>query len=242
MTDMRALRATCANHSLAIIEDACQAHGAVREGICAGQAGIAAGFSFYPSKNLGAYGDGGILVTNSKTVAQTVRTLRDYGQTAKYRHVVKGYNRRLDTLQAAILRLKLRRLDAWNAQRRAHADLYGRALERADVVAPAVAPEVEPAWHLYVLRSPQRDALRRFLGERGIHTGIHYPVPVHRQPAYAELNRDAGSFPVTEALAAEVLSLPMYPELDPASVSYVAAAIDDFFEARTRRRRTARGV
>jgi dTDP-4-amino-4,6-dideoxygalactose transaminase len=231
MADMDAILDVAARHGLLVIEDACQAHGARLWGRRAGSFGHAAAFSFYPSKNLGACGDGGIVVTSDDGAADAIRVLRNYGQREKYHHVVKGFNRRLDTLQAALLRVKLRRLDEWNAARRRYADLYERLLGDADVVAPVTAAGAEHVWHLYVVRVAERDALRSYLDRCGIATGIHYPVPVHLQAAYADLGYGAGAFPVSERYAGQIVSLPMYAELDEASVERVAGAVAEFASA-----------
>ncbi|HWH94439.1 MAG TPA: DegT/DnrJ/EryC1/StrS family aminotransferase [Baekduia sp.] len=223
--DMDAVRAIADRHGLLVVEDACQAHGARYRGRRAGSLGDAAAFSFYPSKNLGAFGDGGAVVTRDAGLADAVRTLRDYGQREKHDHVVKGFNRRLDTLQAALLRVKLRHLDAWNARRREHAAVYAALLERSGLTVPRPPADVEPVWHLYVIEDDDRDRLRAALAQRGIQTGIHYPVPVHLQAAYADLGLGTGSFPVTERRAARMLSLPMYPELEPAQIEDVAGAV-----------------
>lgn len=216
-------------HGLVVVEDACQAHGARYRGARVGSIGDAGAFSFYPAKNLGAYGDGGIVVTNDPEVAERIRLLRHYGQRTKNVHEVRGFNRRLDTLQAAILRPKLRRLDAWNDARRRVADLYAEALQNGGVdVPPADDGLRESVWHLYVIRSPWRDALQAFLATNGIGTGIHYPIPIHLQPAYRGLGYRPGSFPVTEQLAREALSLPMHPTLTPEDVLEVADAIARF--------------
>jgi len=228
VADMDAIVAVADRRGLVVVEDACQAHGARRHGRRAGSLGHAAAFSFYPSKNLGGCGDGGMVVTSDDEVADSLRVLRNYGQREKYHHVVRGFNRRLDTLQAAILRVKLRHLDDGNAARRRWAALYDRLLCGAGVVTPATAEGVEPVWHLYVVRAADRDGLRSFLDECEIATGIHYPVPVHLQPAYADLGHPSGAFPVSERLAGEVLSLPMYPELDAVAVERVAAAVRAF--------------
>ena len=216
-------------YDLVVVEDACQAHGARYRGGRVGSLGDAAAFSFYPAKNLGAYGDGGMVVTDDSEIAQTIRLLRHYGQPTKNVHAIRGFNRRLDTLQAAILRLKLRHLDEWNEARRRVAGLYGEALQDAGVaLPPADDDDRESVWHLYVIRSPRRDALEVFLSARGIGTGIHYPTPIHLQPAYRELEYRRGSFPVSERLADEVLSLPMHPTLTPGDVLEVADAISRF--------------
>jgi len=225
--DMDAIGALADRHGLVVIEDACQAHGARYKGERAGALGHAAAFSFYPGKNLGALGDGGIAVTSDAAVAESLRELRNYGQREKYDHVVKGFNRRLDTLQAAALRIKLRRLEQWNEQRRRNAALYDELLAGSGAVTPWTAPYAEHVWHLCVIRCPDRDTLRERLAERGIDTGIHYPVPVHLQRAYRDLGYGPGDFPVTEACAREIVSLPMYPELGADMVLGVARAVGE---------------
>lgn len=219
-------------HNLRVIEDACQAHGARYQGRRTGALGDAAAFSFYPAKNLGAYGDGGMVVTNDPALAEWVRMYRNYGQRVKYHHEVQGYNHRLDTLQAAVLRVKLGYLDGWNGARRQHAATYAAHL----AATPMVSLPSEPAWaegvyHLYVvrIRPPlQRQALQDYLRAAGIATGIHYPIPLHLQPAFAGLGYGRGDFPVAEQLAEEILSLPMYPELSPEMIAAVAQAIRQF--------------
>ena len=199
---------------LVVIEDACQAHGARYKGRPAGSLSHAAAFSFYPSKNLGACGDGGMVVTNDAAAARSLQMLRNYGQTKKYHHVTRGYNRRLDNLQAALLRIKLKYLDSWNEARRHRAGFYSRLLNNV-VCTPAPARDSEPVWHLYVIQVSDRDGLQAYLGEQGIGTGIHYPIPIHLQPAYRDLGYQRGDFPVTERAADTILSLPMYAELPP---------------------------
>lgn len=223
--DMDPILEIARKHGLPVIEDACQAHGARYRGKRVGSLGSAAAFSFYPAKNLGAYGDGGIVVTDDPEVAKYVEMARNYGQREKYYHAVRGYNHRLDTLQAAVLRVKLRRLDERNAARREHARLYQELLLSTGVVLPACAPEVEPVWHLFVIRVEQRDELRKSLADRGISVGIHYPVPIHLQEAYRDLGYKKGDFPVTEHCAERILSLPMYPELTASMIEHVAAAV-----------------
>jgi dTDP-4-amino-4,6-dideoxygalactose transaminase len=225
--DMDRIRSIAQRHALVVVEDACQAHGARYKGKRAGVLADSAAFSFYPAKNLGAYGDGGMVVTNDLSVAESIRMLRNYGQREKYHHVLRGYNRRLDTLQAAMLRVKLKYLDEWNSARQGHAALYARLLDGAGVVTPRQADYAESVWHLYVIRTPNRAALSKHLGGQGIATGVHYPIPIHLQPAYQDLGYPRGSFPVTEAYAEQVLSLPMYPELTSEAVEYVAAAVTD---------------
>jgi dTDP-4-amino-4,6-dideoxygalactose transaminase len=229
MADMDALCKLAADHGIAIVEDACQAHGARFKRLRAGSFGRAAAFSFYPSKNLGACGDAGAVVTSDPELAERVRRLRNYGEMGKYNHVVKAHNHRLDTLQAAILRVKLRYLDDWNAARREHAACYERLLYGSDLVLPVASDEVEHVWHLYVARVNERDRLRAFLLDEGIETGVHYPVPIHLQPAYADLGLGRGSFPVVESQVPELLSLPMYPELDPRLIEGVVVALERFW-------------
>jgi dTDP-4-amino-4,6-dideoxygalactose transaminase len=225
LADVIPLRSLARRRGLVLIEDACQAHGAQEAGRCAGAFGDAAAFSFYPSKNLGAHGDAGMLVTDSAKVAERARLLRNYGQRAKYRSDVVGHNHRLDTLQAAMLRIKLPRLQGWNRARRQHAAAYAAALDGLPLVRPRVRAGVEAVWHLYVIRVTDRDAVREALIAAGIETGIHYPVPVHLQPACRSLGYGPRDFPVTERLALEIVSLPMYPQLPPAAVERVADAL-----------------
>jgi dTDP-4-amino-4,6-dideoxygalactose transaminase len=223
--DMDPILQLAQQRGLVVIEDACQAHGARYKGKRVGSLGHAAAFSFYPAKNLGGYGDGGMVVTDDQGVADTLRLLRNYGQRQKYQHEVRGYNRRLDTLQAAVLRVKLKYLDAWNAARREHARLYGRLLAPSGATLPVAAAYAEPVWHLYVIQTADRDGLSAHLAHEGIATGIHYPVPIHLQPAYRQLGYRPGDFPVTERCAERILSLPMYAELTDAQVEAIAAAV-----------------
>lgn len=229
--DMDPILEIARRRGLIVIEDACQAHGARYKGKRAGSMGEAAAFSFYPAKNLGAYGDGGAIVTNDKRIEESLKLLRNYGQPQKYHHSMLGYNRRLDTLQAAVLRVKLKHLDEWNAARRRHAALYGRLLATktdagaSGVIPPTTADYGEAVWHLYVVRSSNRDALQKRLAECGVSTGIHYPVPIHLQPAYNNLGYKKGDFPVTESYADQILSLPMFPELTPEQVRWVVDSV-----------------
>lgn len=210
---------------IAVLQDACQAHGATDGGRGLGGLGTAAAYSFYPGKNLGALGDGGAVVTSDEALAGRLRLLRDFGQSEKYRHEVVGTNSRLDELQAAVLRVKLRRLDAWNEARRSLADRYAKNLAGTAAVTPVTRAGAEHVWHLYVLRVAERDRVRAALAARGIETGIHYPVPIHLQPAHADLGYGRGAFPVAESQAGELLSLPMYPELPPDDLDRVCEAL-----------------
>lgn len=214
-------------HGLVVIEDAAQAHGATYRGRRAGSLGDMACFSFYPAKNLGAYGDGGMVVTQDRTKADSVRMLRDHGRKSKYEHLVVGYNSRLDTLQAAILRVKLRRLDRWNARRRAIAAMYRELLENVRVVLPHEGPDTEPCYYMFVVRTERRDHLNGILSAAGIGAGIHYPIPLHLQPALRHLGYARGDFPNSEQAASEVLSLPMYPELFAKQVVRVARVVSE---------------
>jgi dTDP-4-amino-4,6-dideoxygalactose transaminase len=223
--DMDRILAVAGRHGLPVIEDACQSHGARYRGRRTGSMGTFAAFSFYPSKNLGAYGDAGALTTNDSQLAEKVRTMRNYGQRARYEHVHLAWNRRLDTIQAAILRVKLRHLDAWNESRRRIASMYDELLAGTNAGLPHSLPDVEHVYHLYVIQVDERERVRAELESRGIGTGIHYPVPIHLQPAYRSAGFGPGSFRITEAAAERVLSLPMYPELTDADVRRVAGAV-----------------
>lgn len=211
--DTGALAAIAQRHGLFLIEDAAQAHGAEINGRRVGSLGDAACFSFYPGKNLGAYGDGGAITTDDEALAGRLRKLRDHGRVSKYVHDELGYGHRLDALQAAILGAKLPHLDAANAARRRLASRYDELLADTDLVLPYVPQGVTPAWHLYVIRTPRRDDALAGLKARGIEAGIHYPLPLHLQPAYRALGLGPGSFPVAEAASQQVLSLPLFPEL-----------------------------
>ncbi len=210
---MASIKRMAARHGLKVIEDAAQAQGARFNGQGTGGLGDAAGFSFYPGKNLGAFGDGGAVTTNDDALAANVRMLRNYGSEQKYLHEIAGYNSRLDELQAAFLRVKLKYLDEWNARRGTLAELYCNELRETNLVLPQVAEGCQSVWHLFVVRTPERERLRRHLSEQGIGSLIHYPIPPHLQPAYADLNHAQGAFPISEAMAGEVLSLPFGPHL-----------------------------
>jgi dTDP-4-amino-4,6-dideoxygalactose transaminase len=228
MADMDAIMAFARQHGLVVVEDACQAHGAGDRGQRAGSVGDAAAFSFYMSKNLGGYGEAGAVTTGSRAVAEAVRLLRDHGSSRKYEHQEYGVNSRLDELQAAILRVKLRKLEEWNERRRAHAATYAWLLEGLDVGLPIVRPGASHVYHLYVVRLKDRDRVRGELADRGVSTGVHYPIPIHRQAAFTDENaRIAGDLSVSEALAEQVISLPMYPELEVGQLHSVAGCLRD---------------
>jgi dTDP-4-amino-4,6-dideoxygalactose transaminase len=229
--DMTALQKLAGRHRLTIIEDAAQAHGTERDGIPVGGSGRLTCFSFYPGKNLGAYGDGGIVTCNDKVHAERLRLLRDHGSPAKYVHVIVGTNSRLDALQAAVLSVKLHYLREWNARRVQHAMAYAAKLRNACLQVPEVPSGGEHNFHLFVIRTKNRDALRQHLHARGIGTGIHYPEPLHMTPAYRKLGYAMrGSLPVSEALAPEILSLPMYPELSESQTDQVTEAVLEFLD------------
>ena len=228
---MDPIRQLAEKYGLVVIEDACQAHGARYKGKRAGSLGHAAAFSFYPGKNLGGFGDGGMVVTNDRDIAKRLEMLRNYGQKEKYHHQFRGYNRRLDTLQAAILRVKLKYLEKWNAARRWNAKLYQESLEGSGVVTPTEAAGADSVWHLYVIRTEQRDELKDHLINRDIRASIHYPIPIHLQPAYQDLEYKRGAFPVTESYAQQLLSLPMYAEMTQAQIEFVAKTICGFMSA-----------
>jgi len=223
--DMDPIVAIARRHGLVVIEDACQAHGAAYKGRPVGSLGDAACFSFYPGKNLGAYGEGGMVVSSSASFAREVRMLRDWGAEKKYHHVLKGFNYRMEGLQGAMLRVKLRYLERWTEARRAHAREYARLLADTGLGIPGEASYARHVFHVYAVRTSDRQSLQRTLQSNCIGTGIHYPIPVHLQPAYSDLGYTAGSFPESERAADEVLSLPMYPELSRTKLEMVAAAI-----------------
>jgi dTDP-4-amino-4,6-dideoxygalactose transaminase len=220
--DMAAIGPLARTHGLRVIEDAAQAHGASLGGQSAGSFGDIGCFSFYPGKNLGGYGDGGACVTSSPAVEHRLRLLRNLGSVQKYRHEIFGVNSRLDTLQAAVLLVKLKRLAGWNQARRAVAQRYSQGLAGvAGVTAPTVNPGASHVFHLYVIRVPRRDAVLEYLQRNGVGAGIHYPIPPHLSSAFAHLGHRPGDFPVTETLSNEILSLPLYAELRPEQVDYV---------------------
>jgi dTDP-4-amino-4,6-dideoxygalactose transaminase len=224
--DMDPIMAIAGTHGIPVVEDACQAHGAEYRGRKAGSIGIAAAFSFYPGKNLGACGEAGSVVTNDPEIARTVRTLRDHGQDRKYFHRLVGWNARMDGIQGAVLSVKLKHLDDWNAARRNAAVSYLRLLAgRTEVALPREAEYARHVYHVFAIRAGDKDRLQKDLADRGIHCGVHYPVPIHLQQAYSHLVLPVGSFPVAELCSREFLSLPMYAELTQAQISYVTESI-----------------
>jgi dTDP-4-amino-4,6-dideoxygalactose transaminase len=228
--DLDPILALAREHGLRVIEDAAQAHGARYRGKRIGAHGDLVAWSFYPGKNLGALGDAGALTTDDAQLAERLRALRNYGSRVKYVNDEAGWNSRLDPLQAAALRVKLRHLDAWNARRTALAAAYDAALAGVDLVRPSVPAWAEPAWHLYVVQLDRREDVQRELAARGIGSLIHYPIPPHRQKAYAEAGFADGSFPIAERLAARVLSLPMGPQLDATAPQAVAVALREILK------------
>lgn len=236
--DMEPINALARAYGLLVFEDACQAHGSYCNETRAGALGDAAAFSFYPTKNLGAFGDAGMVVTRHDHIADRIRRLRNLGSSAKNQHDERGFNRRLDTLQAAVLRVKLRHLDEANEARRRVARWYEQALGDLDLTLPRVAPWAIPVFHLYVIETDDRDALAIDLAEQGVHTGIHYPVPIHLQPAFSSLGFGPGAFPVSEELAGRILSLPMHPGMAADDVDHVAETIRRSLRRRARRTRS----
>jgi dTDP-3-amino-3,4,6-trideoxy-alpha-D-glucose transaminase len=228
--DLPALGMIAERRGLHVLEDACQAHGAERDGLRVGAFGFAAAFSFYPAKNLGAIGDAGAVTTSDVALAERLRALREHGQRRKYRHEVAGFTSRLDTIQAIVLLRKLPHLDRLNADRSSAAQFYSDALQGVgDLRLPQIASDTRPAWHLYVIRTAEPQRMAEYLAERGIGTGRHYPQPPHLSPAYASLGYSRGDFPVAETLADEVLSLPMFPGITEAQLHAVVEAVTGFF-------------
>jgi dTDP-4-amino-4,6-dideoxygalactose transaminase len=223
--DMDPILEIARRHNLIVIEDAAQAHGAKYKGRPVGGIGDLACFSFYPAKNLGAMGEGGAVTTNNTDYDRVIRMLRDWGQETKYHHVLQGFNYRMEGIQGAILRVKLRHLESWTEARRNHAQLYNQLLRKADVITPTEMAYARHVYHLYVIRTKHREALQKALSGQGIQTGIHYPIPVHLQQCYRDLRYGLGDFSSTEMVAQEVLSLPMYPELQDEAQAHVARCI-----------------
>lgn len=229
--DMDPIMNIAQRHKLWVVEDVAQAHGTFYKGKMCGSIGHAAGFSFYPGKNLGAYGDGGAVTTNDAALAEKIRRIANYGQRVKYEHIEKGVNARLDTIQAAILSVKLPHLQAWNETRAQHAEKYDELLSGVGDLKMQKTPTGSThTYHVFIIETDQRDALQKHLAANGVHTIIHYPTPPHLQEAYAELGIQAGSYPRAERLAKRTLSLPMYPELSDAQIVYVADQVKAFFK------------
>jgi len=226
--EMDAMMDIANRYHLAVIEDACQAHGAEYQGRKVGSFGLLSCFSFYPTKNLGGYGDGGMVVTNDKKLFEKLKLLRCYGEKRKYEHVLKGGNNRLDEIQAAVLRVKLKYLDRWNEERRKKVVIYKRMLESTEVICPVEKKGIKHVYHLFVIRSKKRSALQAFLKEKEIQTLIHYPIPIHLQKAFRELGYRRGALPLTEQYAREVLSLPFFPEMTESKIEEVANEISYF--------------
>jgi dTDP-4-amino-4,6-dideoxygalactose transaminase len=225
MANLEPIRKLCENHGLALIEDAAQAHGAKYQGQRAGGYGDIGCFSFYPTKNLGAFGEAGAVTTNDVKVAERIRHLRDHAQVEKYRHEELGFNYRMDEIHGATLGVKLRHLDDWNTSRSKLARNYLDRLADLPITLPRETSDRLHVWHLFVIRSPRREHLKRNLARAGVSTGLHYPIPLHLQPAYSRLGYRPGDFPVAEQLANECLSLPMFPELREAELDRVCETI-----------------
>lgn len=226
--DMDPILDIARRHQLVVIEDAAQAHGARYKGRPVGSIGDMACFSFYPGKNLGAYGEGGAVTTNNAEYARTVRMLRDWGQDRKYHHLLRGYNYRMEGFQGAILRVKLKHLDKWTEARREVVNQYNKLLADCEVESPREMPWGKHVFHVYTVRAEDRDGLQTALNAEGIQTGIHYPIPAHLQPAYADLGYGPGAFPHSEQAAKQVLSLPLYPELSSQAIAHVARVVREF--------------
>jgi len=231
MADMKPILDIAKKHNLRVIEDASQAHGATYKGNISGSMGDAACFSFYPGKNLGAYGDGGMIVTNDKKLVEKLKMLRNYGQRVKYYNDFRGYNSRLDTVQAAILRVKLKYLDRWSEERRQAAAEYTKLLKNSDIKSPITAKGNTHVYHLYLIQTDKRDELQKWLKDKEIATQIYYPVPIHLQNAYKDMGWKEGDFPITENLSKRNLALPLFPEIKKEEIEYVASAVLEFFKS-----------
>ena len=227
--DMDPIMQIAKKHKLKVIEDCAQAHGALYKNKRVGSIGDVSCFSFYPTKNLGAFGDGGMALTSSEEIRQKLVLLRDYGRKDRYEHVLKGYNSRLDTLQAAILRVKLKHLDRWDERRRENAALYTRLFKekKVDIIVPYEADYAKHVYHLYPVRIKNREKIMKELSDKGVRTLIHYPIPIHLQEAYRDLGHKKGDFPVSERCCEEILSLPMYPELGSDEIKYVVKILSE---------------
>jgi dTDP-4-amino-4,6-dideoxygalactose transaminase len=231
--DLEPLVAVAQEHNISLIEDACQAHGATYKGKMAGTLGTVGCFSFYPGKNLGALGEGGAVVTKDAEIARRIRMLRDHGSARKYEHDFPGYNFRLEGLQGGFLSVKLKHLDCWNGRRRRVAERYGELLAASGLVLPTELPYGKHVYHLYVVQADDREVLRQHLSAAGIETGLHYPVPLHLQKAYAALGYPKGILPVTEYLADHILSLPMYPDITDEKIEYVCSVLTEYQQCLT---------
>jgi len=227
--DMKPIMEISKKYGIPVIEDACQAHGALYKGKKAGSLGDAGCFSFYFTKNLGGYGEGGMVTTNNDEIAETIKLYRNHGHRSKYEHAVFGYNGRLDEIQAAILRIKLKYLDEYNTKRREIAKQYTLLLQNTPLLLPEEAEDRKHVYHLYVVRSKKRDALQEYLNNKGVGTGIHYKTPIHLQEAARNLGYKKSDFPEVESACSEILSIPIYPELEQDSQAYVAEKIEDFY-------------
>jgi dTDP-4-amino-4,6-dideoxygalactose transaminase len=226
--DMDPILQIARQHHLSVIEDAAQAHGAEYKGKRCGSIGDLGCFSFYPGKNLGAYGEGGLITTNDSELARKMRMLRDWGAEKKYQHLLKGFNYRMEGVQGAILRVKLRYLETWTEARRSHAAAYGRFLSESGLTLPIELPGNRHVYHVYAVLTPCRQELMDSLNSQGVQTGIHYPFPVHLLPAYSDLNYSAGQFPVSESISSQELSLPMFPEMTTSQIEAVGQAVAKF--------------
>lgn len=229
MADMDKINQIAGKHNLIVLEDACQAHGATFKNRPAGSYGTAGAFSFYPGKNLGAYGEGGAIVTSDKELARSIRRLRDHGSEKKYYHDVIGYNARMEGIQGAVLGVKLKYLEKWNRERNRVASRYRENLRSSPVTSPPEFIDFYQVYHQFVIEVERRDELQAYLSENGIPTLIHYPIPIHHQKGYLDEGCKAGSFPVTEKLAKTILSLPIYPELSNDQIDYISSKIKEFF-------------
>lgn len=229
LADMEAILELAKKYKLFVVEDACQAHGASFKGKRAGSFGDIAAFSFYPGKNLGGYGDGGMIVTNETKLAEKIKIMRNYGQKEKYHHIYLAWNSRLDTIQAAVLRVKLKYLNGWNQKRLKYAKLYNKYLNGLPITTPKIFSNYTHIFHLYVIRVKEREKLAKYLAAKGISTGLHYPVPIHLQEAYASLGYKKGDFPVVEKLASEILTLPLFPEMTEKEIRYISKQISNFY-------------
>ena len=228
--DMDIILEIAQKHNLKIIEDACQAHGAEYKGKKVGTLSDVSAFSFYPTKNLGAFGDGGLVITNNETIAEKVRLLRDYGQKKRYEHLLKGFNSRLDELHAAVLRVKLKKLDEWNEKRRKNAEIYTKLLKESTAILPVEKNYAKHVFHQYVIRSTQREDLRKLLASSNVMTDVHYPIPIPFQKAYSDLGFTRGSFPIVEKTTEEIMSLPIFPGLKMEEIEKISTLIKSFID------------